>query len=326
MAAKSAAAARRAPLLAAIAALLLPLLIVLPGLLAVALPAPHSTTIVRNENGVIYHEINVVPKAASAGLGLVPAKSNPVTGVILLDASGRPQLDYDMALPNLLLHYLPNGLLGLGVAALLACFMGGIAANLTAFNAVFTGDLYRAHIRPDAPDAHYIAAARWATVGFVLLAAAASVAVFHFDGILDALLLVFAIVNAPLFAVLLLGVFWKRATGHGAFAGLLAGSAAALLHHGLTLPVAAQPGLRGGWITVLHRYPGVMAQDFATILAAFCVSLIVTITVSLGTRPRPASELAGLVLAHGQAAPWRQHARLAAAVLLSALALTIFFY
>jgi SSS family solute:Na+ symporter len=117
----------------------------------------------------------------------------------------------------------------------------------------------------------------------------------RFNNIMDMLQLVFAFVNAPLFATFLLGMFWKRTTGHGAFTGLLGGTMAAALHHGLTLPQGGVPGVKGGWIAALHIYPSEMAQNFWTAIDAFTVCLLVTAAVSLVTKPRPDGELAGLV-------------------------------
>jgi solute:Na+ symporter, SSS family len=117
----------------------------------------------------------------------------------------------------------------------------------------------------------------------------------RFNSLLDAILLVFAVVNAPLFAVLLLGAFWKRATGHGAFAGLIAGAAAALLHHGLSLPRGEQPGIHGGWIAVLHHPASDLALGLGTAMLAFLVSLLVAAAVSLFTKAAQAEELKGLV-------------------------------
>jgi SSS family solute:Na+ symporter len=106
---------------------------------------------------------------------------------------------------------------------------------------------------------------------------------------------VFAFVNAPLLATFLLGMFWKRATGHGAFLGLLAGTAAAAVHHGLTLPAGSASGIKGGWIAVLHLYSSQMAQNFWTAIYAFSVCFLVTVAVSLATRPRAEEDLKGLV-------------------------------
>jgi SSS family solute:Na+ symporter len=129
----------------------------------------------------------------------------------------------------------------------------------------------------------------------VALSIAAAYLVTNFNNIMDALQLVFSIVNAPLFATFLLGMFWKRTTGHAAFTGLLSGTAAALIHHGLTLPADAVPGIHGGWIAVIHHYPSDMAQNFWTAIFAFSTNLVITIAISLVTRPHPEPELVGLV-------------------------------
>ena len=323
--------ARRVPLIAAVPKMLFPFLVILPGLLAIALPTPHTTEVVRNENGVIYHEINVVPQEVAQGHGLIPAKVNPVTGQPMLDASGHPLLDYDMATPMMLLHYFPTGLLGLGLTALLASFMSGMAGNVTAFNTVFTYDLYQSYIHKGASDRHYLAVGRWATVGGILLSIATAYAAINFNNIMDTLQLVFSFVNAPLFATFLLGMFWKRTTGHGAFAGLIAGTAAAMLHHGLTLPIEAHPGIHGGWLTVLHHYPSDMAQNFYGAIFAFSANFIVAVLVSLMTKPRPDSELVGLVRSltkmpsHAHLPWWKRPEALAIGILIVAVALNLFF-
>jgi SSS family solute:Na+ symporter len=136
---------------------------------------------------------------------------------------------------------------------------------------------------------------RMATLGGVLLSIAAAYAATSFNNIMDALQLVFSIVNAPLFATFLLGMFWKRTTGHGAFSGLLGGTVVAFLHHGLTLPLGATAGLHGGWIHIVHQYPSDMAQNFWTAIFAFTANMLITVTVSLMTKPRPEPELVGLV-------------------------------
>jgi SSS family solute:Na+ symporter len=331
MASKNMDSARRVPLIAAVPKMVFPFLVILPGLLAIGLATPHTTTVVRNVNGVIYHETTVVSKEVAEGRGLVPAKVNPVTGEAMLDASGHPLLDYDMATPNLLLHYFPTGILGLGLTALLASFMSGMAGNVTAFNTVFTYDLYQSYIHKGASDKHYLAVGRWATVGGILLSIGTAFAVISFNNILDILQLVFSIVNAPLFATFLLGMFSKRTTGHGAFAGLVAGTSAALIHHGLTLPIEARPGIHGGWITVLHHYPSDMAQNFYGAIFAFGINFVVAVVVSQFTKPRPESELVGLVHSLTPKPPrvhsqwWKSPEALAAAILVCAIALNIFF-
>ncbi len=148
----------------------------------------------------------------------------------------------------MLLHYFPAGMLGLGLCALMASFMSGMAGNTTAFNTVWTYDIYQSYIKPGASDAHYLAMGRAATVFGILVSVAAAFVARQFNNIMDLLQLVFAFVNAPLFATFMLGMFWKRATGHGAFTGLLSGTLAAALHHGLTLPAGAVVGVKGGFL------------------------------------------------------------------------------
>jgi SSS family solute:Na+ symporter len=331
MASKDMESARKVPLIAAVPKMFFPFLVILPGLIAIAAATPHTTEVVRNENGVIYHEINIVPKVAEEGRGLIPAKVNPVTGKVMLDASGKPLLDYDMATPNMLLHYFPTGILGLGLTALLASFMSGMAGNVTAFNTVFTYDLYQSYIRKGAPDRHYMTVGRWATVGGILLSICTAYAAINFNNIMDTLQLVFSFVNAPLFATFLLGMFWKRTTGHGAFSGLVTGTVAAMVHHGLTLPMEADPGIHGGWITVLHRYPSDMAQNFYGAIVAFSANFIVAVIVSLLTKPRPEEELVGLVRSltkmpsHEHLPWWKRPEALAVAILVVCVALNIFF-
>ncbi len=330
MAAKDVGSARRAPLIAAALWVFVPLLVILPGLVAIGLPTPHTTTMVRYENGTIYHDITVVPPAVEAGQGLIPAKADAATGKPVMGPDGHPVLNYEMATPNLLLQFLPMGLFGLGVAALLACLMGGVAASLTAFSTVFTCDIYQTFLAKDASDKRILAVGRWAAVGGILLAIGAACAAMRFNSMLDAMILVFAVVNAPLFATLLLGAFWKRATGCGAFAGLLAGAAGALLHHGLALPRGAQKGIHGGWITVLHHPSSELAFGLGTAGIAFFVSFIVIAVVSAFTKARPEAELKGLV--HSLVEPgrvsktwWKRPEALAVAILLAAIAVNLIF-
>src|SRR5439155_1097098 len=131
---------------------------------------------------------------------IVPPKLDPRTGEPLRDARGRVVLDYDLATPMMLVHFFPAGLLGLGLTALLASFMSGMAGNVTAFNTVWTYDLYQSYIRRGAPDSHYLAMGRFATVFGVAVSIAAAYVAASFNNIMDFLQLVFAFVNAPLFA------------------------------------------------------------------------------------------------------------------------------
>jgi SSS family solute:Na+ symporter len=173
--------------------------------------------------------------------------------------------------------------------------MSGMAGNVTAFNTVLTNDVYEPYIRRGASDAHYLWMGRLATVAGVVLSLLAAYLVAQFNNIMDVLQLVFAFINAPLFATFLLGMFWKRANGHGAFAGLVAGTLAASIHQGLTLPAHAVVGVKGGWLGAVHLYPSEMAQNFWTAIFAWVVCFLVTILVSLTTGGMPREDLNGLV-------------------------------
>jgi SSS family solute:Na+ symporter len=213
-------------LLAAFPKMLFPALVILPGMIAIAL---HTT-----------------------GGGLLP-----------LGADGTP--NYNLAVPVMLAHYLPSGLLGLGLTALMASFMSGMAGNVTAFNTVWTYDIYQSYFRPGRSDKHYLRMGHAATVFGILFSVAAAYATTRFNNIMDMLQLVFAFVNAPLFATFLLGMFWRRATGHGAFFGLLIGTAAAALHQGCAATGA--PGLKAGSRCGAAHLPERMAQNFWTAIS-----------------------------------------------------------
>ncbi len=287
MAADSMSAARRTPLIAALPKMVFPALVILPGMIAIALPTPIATSV---EAGKGQAQI-----FRPTGKGLIPAKLDETTGAPKLDADGKPILDYDLAIPNMLLHYFPTGILGLGLTALLASFMSGMAGNVTAFNTVWTYDIYQSYIKPNENDAHYLWMGHVATVFGITLSVAAAYAASRFNNIMDFLQLVFAFVNAPVFATFLLGMFWKRTTGHGAFFGLLSGTAAAAIHQGLTLPMGGGVGIKGGWLGAIHTYPSEMAQNFWTAIWAWSVCFAVTVLVSLCTVAPKEKNLVGLV-------------------------------
>jgi len=322
MAADSMASARRTPLIAAVPKILLPFLVILPGLIAIALPAQVVSPLATYQT---------TGRAVPLGQGLVPVKVDPTNNQPVLDQHGNRQLDYDLAVPNLLLHYFPTGLLGLGLTALLASFMSGMAGNVTAFNTVWTHDIYEAYIRPNAGDSHYLMMGRLATVFGIALSIGTAYLTTRFNNIMDMLQLVFAFVNAPLFATFLLGMFWKRTTGHGAFFGLLSGTVAAAVHHGLTIPEGSVAGIKGGWLGLVHTYPSEMAQNFWTAIFAWVFCFLVTILVSLMTKPPNESQLIGLVysltkrLPEGHL-PWYQKpVFLGGAVLVATVLLNVIF-
>ena len=283
MAANSMNAARCTPLIAAFPKMLFPFLVILPGLIAIALPTQnlaglagsHATWRCRRKD-------------------FSPAKIDS-SGQPIRDRDGAVQFDYDLATPNMLLHYFPTGILGLGLTALLASFMSGMAGNVTAFNTVWTYDIYQSYINKTASDEHYLWMGRMATIFGIALSLAAAYMATRFNNIMDMLQLVFAFVNAPLFATFLLGMFWKRTTGHGAFTGLLSGTVAAAVHQGLTLPQGGVSGVKGGWLAIMHVYPSEMAQNFWTAIYAWTTCFVVTILVSLLTRPHEEKDLVGLV-------------------------------
>jgi SSS family solute:Na+ symporter len=332
MAADSMAAARRTPLIAAFPKMLFPFLVVLPGLIALSVS---DGQVGRVGTAVPYLEHlgpGEVRQLRPPAPGIIPFKRHEGTGEIVRDGDGRPVMDYDLTVPTLLLRYFPTGMLGLGLTALLASFMSGMAGNVTAFNTVWTYDIYQAYLRPQASDAHYLWIGRMATVFGIAASILTAYVAAQFNNIMDVLQLVFAFVNAPLLATFLLGMFWKRTTAHGAFSGLVAGTLAAALHHGLTLPAGAVAGVKGGWLGMLASYPSEMAQNFWTAIDAWTVCFVVTIVVSLMTRPRDERELVGLVYSltekpRDEAQPWhRRPVVLGAIVLAATAALNLVFF
>jgi SSS family solute:Na+ symporter len=247
--------AQRTPIIAAIPKMLMPLIVVLPGIIAIAL---------------------IQPALQSKGYSI------PV------DADG--QLNYTMTLPSLIAHYYPSGLLGVGITALMASFMSGMAGNVTAFNAVFTYDIYQPYFVKNRSDRHYLVVGKFITLAGILISIATAYLAQGFNNINDLLQLVFGFVNGPLFATFLLGMFWKRSTGHGAFWGLVAGTLGAALTHGLTLAEG-----KGGWIAPLFEIKSGMGQAFIVAGISWIINFFTTIIVSLVTKPKPEEELKGLV-------------------------------
>jgi SSS family solute:Na+ symporter len=295
MAANSMSAARRTPLIAAVPKMLFPALVILPGMIAIAM--------------------------------------NQQSGGTFLPKLPDGTVDYNMTVPSLMAHYLPTGLIGIGFTALMASFMSGMAGNVTAFNTVWTYDLYQSYIAPDRSDAHYLWMGRCATVVGILLSIAAAFLASQFNNIMDLLQLVFGFVNAPLFATFLLGMFWTRATGHGAFFGLLGGTVAAAIFHGLSFAGGNVAGIKGGWISpMIHLPRSDMVQNFWIAIVAWTTCFLLTIVISLATtRTKTNDQLRGLVYAltpHSteENEPWYQRpAFLGVLVLLAVIALNLIF-
>jgi SSS family solute:Na+ symporter len=284
--------AQRTPIIAAIPKMLMPLIVVLPGIIAIALMQPALQS-----NGY-----------------RIPVESDG-------------QLNYTMTLPSLIAHYYPSGLLGVGITALMASFMSGMAGNVTAFNAVVTFDVYQAYFVKKRSDRHYLIFGKFVTIAGILISIATAYIAKGFNNINDFLQLVFGFVNGPLFATFLLGMFWKRTTGHGAFWGLVCGTLAAAVTHGLTIAEG-----KGGWIAPLFEIKSGMGQAFIVAGISWIVNFFTTIFVSLATKPKPDEELKGLVYSLTEKpkytyAKWHQRiVPLAVILLVITIALNIIFF
>jgi solute:Na+ symporter, SSS family len=207
-----------------------------------------------------------------------------------IPTNDKGELDYTMTLPSLIEHYYPAGLLGVGYTALMASFMSGMAGNVTAFNTVFTYDIYQSYFVKNKSDRHYLVIGKMITVVGILISIATAYIARSFNNINDFLQLVFSFVNGPLFATFVLGMFWKRTTGHGAFWGLVAGTTAAAITHGVTVAEG-----KGGWIAEWYTIKSGMGQAFIVAAVSWTVNFFTTILVSLVTKPKSDDELRGLV-------------------------------
>ncbi|HEY6448043.1 MAG TPA: sodium:solute symporter family protein [Acidobacteriaceae bacterium] len=245
-------AARMSPIIGAAFKMCVPFIVILPGLLA----------------------LSVLP------FHLVPANVAAATG----------QPSYNEVLPLMLVRYCGPGLLGLGVTALIAGFMSGMAGNVSAFATVWTYDLYGAFMNKKASDSHYVAMGRWCTFIGVLISVGTAYIVQHAASIMDYVQALFSFFIAPLFGTVILGMLWKRATKAGGFWGLLSGTVTAI---GLWGWVEHDPSaLR---YVALSPDAKAMAADMYRALWSWIVCVIVTVVVSLMTKPRPVAELEGLV-------------------------------
>ena len=301
MAAKNMGDARRTPIIAAVPKMLFPFIVIVPGMIALAL----------------------MQKAGSGYT--IP---NGVTG----------ETDYNLVIPSLIAHYLPTGLLGLAMTALMASFMSGMAGNVTAFNTVWTYDIYQSYIASGKSDKHYMWMAKFATVAGIIISIGFAYVAKNVDNIMDFLQLVFGFVNAPVFATFLLGMFWKRATGHGAFYGLLCGTLSAIIFHGISSPMPITAGetvpwIKGAWLGAHITYTSSMAQNFWLAIVAWSVCLVMTVVISLSTkRIRTDEELKGLVYAltprikEANEPVWLRPAFLGVIVLAVAVILNIIFW
>ena len=329
MAAKNMTAARNTPLVAAVPKMFFPFLVIVPGMIAAALctlpdkgyriPPP----IVSQEN---YAKAVAAIKSADAAnpdagvkavgdaLGKKVNEKN-IAGLIASVASRKnaanqytdeqiqsgiynsvAENDYDGVILSLVKKYCPPGLLGLALTALLASFMSGMAGNVTAFNTVFTYDLYQAYFAKGKSDRHYFLTGKVITVIGILLSIGAAYFASMYNNCMDIIQLVFGFVNAPLFATFLLGMFWKRTTATGAFLGLFGGVASSAIFHALTIAQGNAAGIKGGYLHVVTVFPSEMAQNFWLAAFAFIACFFLTLVISLATnRTKSDADLKGLV-------------------------------
>jgi len=251
LAAEDLRAAKLAPIIGSYFKMAVPLIVVLPGLL---------------------------------GLGVLPFKLVPES------ALGPGQHSYNEVLPLMLARYCGPGLLGLGVTALIAGFMSGMAGNVSAFATVWTHDLYRPFLYKTATDAHYVSMGRWCAILGVIISIGTAYLVMRFASIMDYAQAVFSFFMTPLFAAVFIGMMWKRATPAGGFWGLLAGTLSSL---GMWLMVKLDAS-KLAWIALsTHAKP--MAENMYRLLWSGIISVMVIVVVSLLTRPKPVEELNGLV-------------------------------
>jgi solute:Na+ symporter, SSS family len=252
LAAKDIRSAQMAPIIGAGLKMLVPLIVILPGLL---------------------------------GLAVLPMK---LTGEAQAAVTGMHS--YNDVLPLMLARYCGPGLLGLGITALIAGFMSGMAGNVSAFTTVWTYDIYRPFINSKGSDSHYVSMGRWTTVIGVLVSIGTAYLVMQFASIMDYVQALFSFFIAPLFGTVVLGMLWKRATSSGGFWGLLCGTASSI---SMWAWVKVDPtALR---YVALSPHAKALAQDMFQALWSFCICVTVTVVVSYATRPKTDSELEGLV-------------------------------
>lgn len=223
--------------------------------------------------------IGAFPKMFVPFIVVVPGMIASVIVSPIMEGAANP----NDAVLYLMRDLLPNGLLGIGIAGLLAAFMAGMAANISSFNTVFSYDLWQTYVVKDREDDYYLRVGRLATVGATVIAIFTALLAANFGNIMDYLQTLFGFFNAPLFATFILGMFWKRMTPHAGWSGLVAGTAAAICFWALSLgenPMVTLPG---------------QGTAFVAASLAFVVDILVSVIVSLFTTPKPDEELVGFV-------------------------------
>ena len=255
MASESMSAARRTPIIGAFPKMFVPFITIIPGMIAAVL----------------------VVEIADLKAGGSPPGGASGEGVA-----------YNDALLYLMRDLMPNGLLGLAITGLLAAFMAGMAANISAFNTVFSYDLWADYVVKDKPDDYYLRVGRIATVAATAIAIFTATLASNFSNIMDYLQVLFGFFNAPLFATFILGMFWKRMTATAGWVGLVSGTLSAVLVAFLTEDAF------GSWSTGVIPLAG-QGAAFLAASTAFVVDIVLSVVVSLATKPKPVEELRGLV-------------------------------
>jgi solute:Na+ symporter, SSS family len=252
MASKDMNSARRAPIIGSFPKMFIPFIVIVPGMLAAVLVSPLA---------------DMKSKGADTGTG---------------------GITYNDSLLLLMKQLLPNGLLGVAIAGLLAAFMAGMAANISAFNTVMSYDIWQTYVQKDKPDGYYTAFGRLATVVATALAIGTSYFASQFPNMMTYLQTLFGFFNAPLFATFILGMFWKRMTATAGWTGLVSGTLAAV-----AVAFLSEDAFGSASTGVLHLAG--QGASFVAAGAAFVVDVVVSVAVTMVTRPRVESELRGLV-------------------------------
>jgi SSS family solute:Na+ symporter len=289
-------AARMAPIIGSFFKMAVPFIVILPGLLGLVLlqNADGSRRELVGEDVVAACSLNSKAQVEnSPACQAAMAKANLTLEAqrkVLAGGADAELHSYNQALPLMMVRYLGPGLLGLGITALIAGFMSGMAGNVSAFSTVWTYDIYRPLIHKRASDAHYVLVGRLAIIIGVAVSIGAAYLVMHAHGIMDYVQALFSIFISPLLATILLGMFWTRATKAAGFIGLLTGI---IFSAGLFMWVKLTPSALA--VVALSPDAKPMAENVFRALWAFLFSALVVVIVSLLTKPRPVNELNGLV-------------------------------
>jgi len=263
--------------------------------------------------------IGAFPKLVIPFIMVVPG----MVALIVIKGLGGEQetLQFNNSIPLLMDKYLPNGMLGLAITGLMASFMAGVAANISAFNTVITTDIVEPYIQPDRPDEHYVRLGRFVTIGGILVSIATAFIASTYDNLMNYIQALFSIFNAPLFATFIIGMFWRRMTPAAGLWGLVAGTATAAI---------TWIGYKVGWF----NFGSDLDESMWGAGLAFVVDAIVTVAVTRATRPKPVEQLQGLVWGMAEVdesakrrhAWWESPGLLGGIVLAAGAALTIIFW